>query len=114
MNFVDFNRFRLSHTTGVKDSQYWQENGVYTNRQDDLFADPRDWSGFFPEGSMVASYRCFNPNGNLADSQEHDATCVCSDGVCDWDREMPSCTQYTWLMDNGAADGSICVSANSG
>ena len=40
MNFVDFERLRLSHTSGVKNSQYWQVNGVYTNRKQDVYGDP--------------------------------------------------------------------------
>ena len=121
MNFVDFHRFRLAHVDGVKDSDFWQLNNVYTNRRFDLFAEPRDWSGFFPEGSMVASYRCFNPNTNILSGQEHDATCVCSGDSCDWDREMPSCTQhetdhagYSWFMPPSATEGSYCVAANYG
>ena len=120
MNFVDFHRFRLSHTSGIQNSTYWQLAGVYTNRNSDLFAEPRDWSGFFPEGSMVASYRCFNPNDNKLSGVEHDATCICGDGDdCDWDREMPICTQhntshagYTWLMK--AKEDAYCVTANYG
>ena len=121
MNFVDFHRFRLSHEDGIKTSDYWQVEGVYTNRKEDLFADPRDWSGFFPEGSMVASYRCFNPNDNKLSGEEHDATCVCNDGVCDWDREMPVCSQhntnhagYLWSMPAQPEEGSFCVAANFG
>ena len=121
MNFVDFYRFRLSHVDGMKTSDYWQLNNVYTNRRFDLFAEPRDWSGFFPEGSMVASYRCFDPNTNILDGQEHDATCVCNGDDCDWDREMPVCTQhstnhagYSWFMPAIPKEGSYCVAANYG
>ena len=121
MNFVDFHRFRLSHVDGVKNSDYWQLNNVYTNRRYDLFGEPRDWSGFFPEGSMVASYRCFDPNTNILFDQEHDATCICNGDECDWDREMPSCTQhgtrhagYSWFMPASSTEGSFCVAANYG
>ena len=121
MNFVDFYRFRLSHVDGVKTSDYWQSNSVYVNRNEDLFGAARDWSGYFPEGTMVASYRCFNPNDNILGGEEHDATCVCNNGVCDWDREMPICTQhntnhagYSWLMPANAEEGAYCVSANYG
>ena len=117
MNFIDWYRFRLAHIDGVKNTEFWTSKGVYYNRKEDLHHAPRTWTGHFPEGSKVSGYRCVNPNTNQLYPDQHEATCVCSGSGCDWDREMPTCTDhgtdhpgYKWLMEESPADGSYCVS----
>ena len=45
---------------GIKKSEFWQKTGVYYNRspvknpENDNIQSGKDWSGQFPEGTMVS------------------------------------------------------------
>ena len=54
----------------------------------------KTWTGTFPEGTMISGFRCVDPNTSARGAEEHSASCVCADGVCDWDRQLPVCTTH--------------------
>ena len=117
VNFLDWSRFRLvheSHTSYTeKQTDFWASQGVYFNFRwkgylasgwldhgydDNGRLKEKTWTGTFPEGSAIAGYRCYDPNHNNLEAkygaEEHTATCTCTGGKCEWDRELPVCTNH--------------------
>ena len=137
LNYIDWKRFRLGHSSGYDshyDSQtaFWANQGVYYNVRENGwegekwsnkngFLMEKTWTGTFPEGTIVSGFRCVDPNTSARGAEEHSASCVCADGECDWDRQLPVCSThgqnhsgYSWTMTSSPAAGAICVSANTG
>ena len=137
LNYIDWERFRLGHSSGYDshyDSQtaFWANQGVYYNiRVNGWKGDgygnengrnmEKTWTGTFPEGTMISGFRCVDPNTSARGAEEHSASCVCADGECDWDRQLPVCSThgqnhsgYSWIMTSSPTAGAICVSANTG
>ena len=117
VNFLDWSRFRLvhsSHSSNLEEQRnFWASNGVYFNFRwqgyvpsgtiDRIYdknghMKEKTWTGTFPEGSTIAGYRCYDPNRDSQKAnygaEEHTASCKCTGGECDWDRELPVCTNH--------------------
>ena len=121
MNFIEFSRFRLGHTDGMMDTEFWSSHGVYYNHKEDYYADPRTWTGTFPKGTKISGYRCVDPNTNRMYPDEHEAICECKKANCNWSREMPVCSShgtlhpgYNWIMTTDPEYGAFCVSTIMG